>query len=102
MSNIEVIIKDITKPKLTLTPTRCTVKFPLNFSEEFKPTILKEAEEVYTDYLKAGYQHSIRGGFFQIPNTNVFSFSPAGKVSNTMSYRDRWKQMKEDFGGENE
>jgi hypothetical protein len=61
MQRVEVIVKDIRQPRLTVTKDRITIKFPLNYDKQeyLKEKFLKAAEKIGLP------EHSLRSSLLE-------------------------------------
>ena len=64
---MEIIVKDVSRPKLTVTPTRQTLKIIPLTTEDEKQRLMKFSEKIINQ-LPSGINCSIRGSFHLLPN----------------------------------
>lgn len=76
----EIIVKNVTQPKLTLTPSRMTIKFPETFGD--RDRIIKFAKQI-EEKLQGEVKFSLRGCFSIPPDKDfyVICLSTKGKVN---------------------
>lgn len=74
---LEIIEKDITRPKLTVAKDRVTIKFPLGTSPEVKCRVLECSDRIVKDLVENNLgEYTLRGSFeedFQIRLANGHS-----------------------------
>ncbi len=80
---MEIIIKDIAKPKLTLTPTRVTLKFPLGTAQEIIDKYVGYTNEITKVFTPS---YSYRGDFREIDDEIVITLKTDTKTKLTNKF----------------